>query len=477
MSERKILEDCRKIPYNNKISGLWKEGTEMQRSNPREVAAEALMEIMTAGAYSNVAPRRILRRNGAMTRQERAFVTETVNGTLRSLIYLDYLLNAFSSIPVEKMKPWLAAVVRTAAYQLIFMQVPDSAACNEAVKLAEARGYRALKGFVNGLLRRLARDWESTPLPEAGTAEWISVRYSHPLWLVKMWAAYYGIVETERLCAENNQPPDVSVRVNTLKTTPDNLRKLLEESGVKTAQGSICENALHLAKTADLTKLTAFQEGLFHIQDESSQLAVSVLDPQKGERVLDICAAPGGKSFTAAEKMENDGQIVSRDIHVHKIELMEETAARLGISCMECAQRDGMEPDEVSGLFDRVLADVPCSGLGLMRKKPDIRLKKTGSEIDSLIEIQRKILENAGNLVRPGGVLVYCTCTLSRKENEKNVEWFLAEHPAFEAEDITPFLPKEWDWAMETAGKGFVTLLPHRTGTDGFFIARMARKG
>ena len=164
----------------------------MQRSNPREVAAEALMEIMTAGAYSNVALRRILRRNGAMTRQERAFVTETVNGTLRSLIYLDYLLNAFSSIPVEKMKPWLAAVVRTAAYQLIFMQVPDSAACNEAVKLAEARGYRALKGFVNGLLRRLARDWESTPLPEAGTAEWISVRYSHPLWLVKMWAAYCG---------------------------------------------------------------------------------------------------------------------------------------------------------------------------------------------------------------------------------------------------------------------------------------------
>lgn len=449
----------------------------MRRSNPREVAAEALMEILTAGAYSNVALRRILRRNGAMTRQERAFVTETVNGTLRSLIYIDYLLDAFSSILAGKMKPWLAAVVRTAAYQIIFMQVPDSAACNEAVKLAEARGYHALKGFVNGLLRRLAQEWEKVPLPEAGTAEWVSVRYSHPLWLVKMWEAYYGLAETEWLCAQNNRPPDVAVRVNTLKTAPDDLRGMLEESGVETAPGNVCKNALHLAKTADLAKLAAFREGLFHIQDESSQLAVRVLDPQKGERILDICAAPGGKSFTAAEIMGDTGRIISRDIHAHKIGLMEEGAARLGISCMECIQRDAMEPDGASGLFDRVLADVPCSGLGLIRKKPDIRLKKTGGEIDSLIEIQRKILENAGGLVRPGGVLVYCTCTLSRKENEKNVEWFLAGHPAFEAEDITPFLPAEWGWAAETAGKGFVTLLPHRTGTDGFFIARMARKG
>ena len=175
--------------------------------------------------------------------------------------------------------------------------------------------------------------------------------------------------------------------------------------------------------------------------------------------------------------MENTGQIVSRDIHAHKIELMEDSAARLGISCMECVQRDAMEPDGEAGLFDRVLADVPCSGLGLMRKKPDIRLKKTGDEIDSLIGIQRSILQNAGRAVRPGGILIYCTCTLSRKENEKNVEWFLKEHPEFAAEDITLFLPAGWEWAAETAKKGFITLLPHRTGTDGFFIARMKRKG
>lgn len=449
----------------------------MQRINPRELAAEALMEILAEGAYSNVALRRILRRNGAASRQERAFVTEVVNGTLRNLIYIDTLLDAFSSKPMGKIKPWLAAVLRTAAYQILFMQVPDSAACNEAVKLAEERGYTLLKGFVNGVLRRLAREWGSVPLPGMDTAEGLSIRYSHPLWLVRMWIAYFGFAETEKLCAADNCPPDVTVRANTLKITAGGLQKMLEESGTTAGPGAICKNALHLSKTADFAKMAAFQEGLFHIQDESSQLAVRILDPQKGERILDICAAPGGKSFTAAEKMENTGQIVSRDIHAHKIELMEDSAARLGISCMECVQRDAMEPDGEAGLFDRVLADVPCSGLGLMRKKPDIRLKKTGDEIDSLIGIQRSILQNAGRAVRPGGILIYCTCTLSRKENEKNVEWFLKEHPEFAAEDITLFLPAGWEWAAETAKKGFITLLPHRTGTDGFFIARMKRKG
>lgn len=449
----------------------------MQRINPREVAAEAMLEIMEEGAYSNVALRRILRRNGAMPRQERAFVTEVVNGTLRSLLYIDYLLDAFSSVPVEKMKPWLAAVLRTAAYQVLFMQTPDSAACNEAVKLAEARGYGALKGFANGVLRRLAREWGSVPLPDANTPEGLSVRTSHPLWLVRMWAAYYGFAETVRLCEGNNRPPDVAVRVNTLKTTADGLRETLAAEGVEVAAGKICKNALHLSKTADLAKTAAFREGLFHIQDESSQLAARVLAPQKGERILDLCAAPGGKSFTIAERMEDSGQVVSRDVHAHKLGLMEEGAARLGISCMECALRDATEPEDGAALFDRVLADVPCSGLGLLRKKPDIRLKKTGDEIDSLIPVQRRILEQAASLVRPGGTLVYCTCTLSRKENEKNVEWFLSGHAGFAAEDITPFLPAEWDWAAETAKRGFVTLLPHRTGTDGFFIARMTRKG
>lgn len=442
--------------------------------NPREIAAEAIMEIMTAQAYNTMTLRRLLRQNGAMPRQDRAFVTEVVNGTLRNLIYIDYVLETFSRTKLEKMKPWILAVLRTAVYQICFMEVPDSAACNEAVKLVGARGYGALKGFANGVLRTVVSKRKEIPLPPKGTADYLSVVYSHPLWLVRMWLAYYGYDETEAICAFDNRPPDVTIRVNTLKTDRDTLKKQLETAGVSVREGRISGNALHLSKTADLSRLEAFREGLFHVQDESSQLAVEVLDPQKGERILDICAAPGGKSFTAAEKMENTGELTSCDIYEHKIELMEDGRERLGITCMDCMVQDGtVRADKMCEKYDRVLVDAPCSGLGLMRKKPDIRLKKNGDEIDSLIQIQRQILETAAGYVKQGGVLVYSTCTLSRKENEKNVEWFLENHPTFEREDLTPFLPKDWEW--ETAKQGYITLLPYQTGTDGFFISRMRR--
>lgn len=451
------------------------EGIEkMIQINPREIAAEALMEIMTEEAYNTMTLRRLLRQNGAMSRQDRAFVTEIVNGTLRNLIYIDHVLNTFSKTKTEKMKPWLLAVLRSAVYQMYFMDVPDSAACNEAVKLAGARGYAFLKGFVNGVLRTAAKKKNEIPLPEKGTAEYLSVAYSHPLWLVRMWVAYYGYEETEAICAYDNQSPDVTIRVNTLKTNKADLKQMLEKAGVEVKEGHVSEYALHLTKTADLSRLEAFQKGLFHVQDESSQLAVKVLDPRKGESILDMCAAPGGKSFTTAETMENEGRLLSCDIYEHKIELMEEGAERLGIGIMECSVKDGAEAEEERELFDRVLVDAPCSGLGLMRKKPDIRLKKDGNEIDSLTGIQRKILENAAGHVKKGGVLVYSTCTLCRKENEKNLEWFLQNHPDFAAEDITKFLPE--DWKVEAAEKGYLTLLPHKTGTDGFFISRMRRK-
>lgn len=446
----------------------------MIQINPREIAAEALMEIMTEEAYNNMTLRRLLRQNGAMPRQDRAFVTEVVNGTLRNLIYIDHVLNTFSKTKTEKMKPWLLAVMRSAVYQMYFMDVPDSAACNEAVKLAGVRGYASLKGFVNGVLRTAAKKKNEIPMPERGTAEYLSVAYSHPLWLVRMWVAYYGYEEAEKICLFDNEAPDVTIRVNTLKTNKEELKEMLEQTGVEVRNGSVSENALHLTKTADLSRLEAFRKGYFHVQDESSQLAVKVLDPKKGESIMDMCAAPGGKSFTTAETMEDTGRLLSCDIYEHKIELMEDGAERLGISVMDCKVKDAAEAEDTKEQFDRVLVDAPCSGLGLMRKKPDIRLKKDGNEIDSLTGIQREILENAAGYVKKGGVLVYSTCTLCRKENEKNLEWFLKNHPEFEAEDITSFLPA--DWQAETAEKGYITLLPHKTGTDGFFISRMRRK-
>ncbi len=446
----------------------------MIQINPREIAAEALMEITTADAYNNMTLRRLLRQNGAMTRQDRAFVTELVNGTLRNMIWIDHVINTFSKTKTEKLKPWLLSVLRLAVYQMYFMNVPDAAATNEAVKLAQARGYGALKGFVNGVLRTAARKRNEIPMPEQGTAEFLSLRYSYPLWLVKMWIAYYGYAETEALCGWGNAAPDVTIRVNTLKTDRGALTALLEAEGVQVTAGLVSENALHLKKTADLSRLEGFRKGFFHVQDESSQMAVKILSPQKGERVLDLCAAPGGKSFTAAEEMENEGSLTACDIYAHKIELMEEGAERLGISMMQCRVQDATVQTADGEEYDRVLVDAPCSGLGLMRKKPDICLKKDGSEIDSLTQIQREILHNAAGCVKPGGVLVYSTCTLCRKENEKNLEWFLKNHPTFAAEDITQYLPEAW--VTETAKDGYITLLPNRTGTDGFFISRMRRK-
>lgn len=447
----------------------------MIQINPREVAAEAMLQIMAEGAYNTVALRRLLRQNGAMPKQDKAFVTETVNGTLRNIAYIDYVIGQFSNTKIQKIKPWLLAVLRTAVYQILFLSVPDNAACNEAVKLANERGYRGLSGFVNGLLRNIIREKQNIALPEKDTAEYLHIVYSHPLWLVKMWIAYYGFAETEALCKANNLSPDVTIRINTVHTNVTALQALLEKEHISVEKGFLCENALHLSKTADLAKSVCFQKGLFHVQDESSQLAAAVLSPKAGQRVLDLCAAPGGKSFTIAELMENKGEVVARDVYSHKVDLIAEGAERLGLSIVQTEVKDATvfaEADQET--FDAVLADVPCSCLGLLRKKPDIRLKKDGSEIDNLIPIQRTILEQAGNYVKAGGVLVYSTCTLSKKENEKNVEWFLQNHPEYTLEDLTPYLPKQ----MADMGKqGYLTVFPHIHHTDGFFIARLRKKG
>ena len=441
----------------------------MIQINPREVAAEAMMQIMAEGAYNTVALRRLLRQNGAMQKQEKAFVTEIVNGTLRNIAYIDYVIGQFSNTKIQKIKPWLLAVLRTAVYQILFLTVPDNAACNEAVKLANERGYKGLSGLVNGLLRTIAREKQNMTLPEKNTAEYLHIVYSHPLWLVKMWIAYYGYAQTEALCKANNISPDVTIRINTTQTNQTALQEMLEKEQISVQKGVLCENALHL------TKSMSFQNGLFHVQDESSQLAVAALAPKSGQKILDICAAPGGKSFTIAQMMENKGEVVARDIYAHKVDLIAEGAKRLGLSIVHTEVSDAtvfLEKDKEA--FDAVLADVPCSCLGLLRKKPDIRLKKDGSEIDNLIPIQRKILEQAAMYVKTGGVLLYSTCTLSKKENEKNMEWFLQNHPEYTLEDMTPYLPKQ----MADMGKqGYLTVFPHIHHTDGFFIARLKKKG
>lgn len=450
----------------------------MVKINPREIAVQALLEIMEEDAYNSVTLKKLLKQNGAMPPRDRAFVTEIVNGTLRNIYYIDYVLNQISTVKTEKMKPWILALLRMSVYQLLFLdKVPVSAVCNEAVELTKGKGFGKLSNFVNGVLRNVIRKEEEIQLPseEENPVEYLTVRYSHPTWLLKMWLHQYDYDFVKDLCEKNNQAPRVTIACNTTKTTREALQKELEQEGVRVAKGRWNDNALLLSKTADMGKLDAFQKGYFHVQDESSLLAVAVLDPQKGEKILDVCAAPGGKSFSIGEKMENNGTVVSRDIFPHKVFLMEEGAKRLGLSIVQAQEWDAtVFKEEDREQYDRVLIDAPCSGLGLIRKKPDIRLKKNGNAIDELEKIQREILKQGSQYVKGGGVLVYSTCTLCPKENLKNIQWFLKENPQYRLEDISSLLPQ--DMVFPTAKEGYVNLFPHIHETDGFFVARMRRE-
>ena len=450
----------------------------MIQLNPREVAAQTLVEILGEKTYNNLALKRQLRQNGAMQSKDKAFVTEIVNGVLRNINYIDYIIDSVATIKVDKMKPWIATALRMGVYQIYFMNVPDSAACNESVNLVKEKGFGKLSGFANGVLRSVIRNKESLTLPDEtkNALEYLEVRYSHPIWLLRMWNHYYGYEFVRALCEKNNEPAEVTVCTNTLKITIEKLQEKLLSYDIMVKAGRYHPQALRISKTADIAAMPYFQEGFFHVQDESSMLAVEVLAPVEGERILDLCAAPGGKSFLIAEKMNNTGTVISRDIHPHKLLLVEEGAKRLGITNLRTQQKDGALFEEADiCAFDRVLVDAPCSGLGLIRKKPDIRFSKHGKDIDELSLIQKNILTQGAKYVKPGGVLVYSTCTICKKENERNVEAFLSDNQDFSLDSLVPFMPEAFH-NESGLNQGFTTLFPHIHETDGFFIARFIRK-
>lgn len=448
----------------------------MMLINPREVAADALSEIINSTAYSNITLRKYLRLNGAMPRKDKAFVTQIVNGTLRNIIFIDHIISCYSNTEIKKMKPYILSVLRISVYQIVFMdRVPDSAACSEAVSLVKKRGFVFLKGFVNGVLRTIVRNKNEFVLPEKGTPEYLSVKYSYPIWIVKMWLAKYDFETVEKMCAVNNMAPDVCLCVNSLKTTTDELMNRFNRIGVSVKEGHYCNNAVHIKGSSNLAETEMYKTGLFHVQDESSMLAVNVLNPQPGQSVIDVCAAPGGKSFLIAEKMKNKGCLISCDVHQHKLDLMNETRDRLGIKIMNTKIRDAAVIHESdTEKYDKVLIDAPCSGLGLIRKKPDIKINKKGEDIDSLIKLQAEILEASSKYVKVGGIMVYSTCTVSKKENELNVIKFLNNNTNFEIIDIKEYLPEGLqDYVVD----GMIQLLPGIHETDGFFIAAMRKNG
>ncbi len=449
----------------------------MKHFSPREVAIQILYDIHTQDAYSNMALKNHFEQHPEFTSLDRSFITELVNGTLRNQNRIDYIIDQFSSVPKKKLKPWILLTLRTALYQILFMtKVPQSAACNEAVRIIKGKGMGKLSGFVNGVLRTMIRNIDCIVYPNEVThpVDYLSIYYSFPTWIIKQWLSEYPYEFVKELCKSSNETPWITVRCNTVKTTPEILFEQLKAENIEVSSGLYMKEAIYMSKTSYIRDSKAFQQGLFQVQDESSMIVGQILDPQPHEVIIDVCAAPGGKTTHCAQKMNNQGKILARDIHEHKLHLIDENCKRLGIDIVITQQKDASMIDPDQKTVDRIMIDAPCSGLGIIRKKPDIKWNKDLMDISSLVELQRKILHASSHYVKPGGILVYSTCTICKVENENNVEWFVANYP-YELEDLRPFLPIEL--YTETASKGYIQLFPHIHKTDGFFIARFKRKG
>lgn len=436
----------------------------------REVALLTLYACEKQGAWSDGHLKKAIRDAGLDSR-DGALATRLCAGVLQNRMLLDFYISRFSTVKLENMEPKILLVLRLGVYQLTFMdRIPPSAAVNTAVDIARKHSKnRKATGLVNGILRSISRQ-ECLPEPEGTLTERLAVKYSHPQWLVETFLTRLGEEETEALLAADNEAPPIYAHVNLLKTTKETLKARLEEEGVTVADHDWLPNALILSGTGDLERLPAFREGLFTIQDPAARAAVLAAGLKPGQRVLDMCAAPGGKSFAAAMDMEGRGEIISCDIHPHKQTLIERGAQRLGIDQISVRIQDGKEFfPEWERAFDAVIADVPCSGLGVIRKKPDIRYKDPAPLV-GLPRVQSAILENAARYVRPGGVLIYSTCTVLEGENEAVVRAFCDKHIDFTMTEFT--LPEP----IGTCSDGFLTFWPHRHGTDGFFVAKLQRR-
>lgn len=473
--------------------------------NEREIVLEVLLEITEKGQFSHIILRDVLWKYQYLEKRERAFITRVTEGTLEHMIEIDYILDRFSKVKVKKMKPVIRAILRSAVYQLKYMDsVPDSAVCNEAVKLAVRKGFSGLKGYVNGVLRSVARGIDSVQYPKEKMEE-LSVRYSCPEWVLDLWSGSYDIEVIEMMLRDFQKEKPVTIRCCLNRTTPDELKKRLEAEGVKAEIHPYLPYAFQISGYDHLNDLETFQDGLFVVQDISSMLVAEIAAPSAGAQVLDVCAAPGGKALHVAEKLflaeavcgdaacagnksgggaaagcgiEDQmppGHVEARDLTELKVDLIRENIERTGLPNITAVCRDASVPDETAAeSADIVIADLPCSGLGVIGKKPDLRYKASPAGIDSLVRLQRQILSCAQDYVKPGGTLVYSTCTVNPAENMDNVHWLMEQYPEFILDDIRGKLcPELRDNVMEN---GCIQLLPGVHKSDGFFIARLVRK-
>lgn len=439
--------------------------------NARAIALNILNEVYQQKAYANISLSRHFQKY-EITEQDRRFITELVYGTVKSGDTLLWILKKFVTRPLNKIEPTVINILRLGIYQIVFMdKVPASAACNEAVNLAKKFSNQGSAKFVNGVLRNLIRQPEKYAMPTGNKAIEVAVREQHPVWLVKKFIHTFGSEAALKLCQFNNTNAPLVLRTNTLKTTRPKLMEELTQNECTVIPSKIAPEGIICQSHASLNKLKPLQNGMAQVQDESSMLVAHVLNPQKGDFIIDTCSAPGGKTTHIAALMNNEGTIIAGDIYEHKLKLINENAQRLGINIIKTQLLDARK---VGNLYpnkaDKILVDAPCSGLGVLRRKPDSRWNKTEDLLSELPALQLEILNSAALAVKKGGVLVYSTCTIMPEENQNVIDEFLKTHADFKLDDVHKFLPFKHKDKTKT-----LQLMPHIDHTDGFFIARLIR--
>ncbi|MDX5476253.1 MAG: 16S rRNA (cytosine(967)-C(5))-methyltransferase RsmB [Bacillaceae bacterium] len=440
----------------------------------RDLALEALLSVEKNQAYSNLLLNNYLDKKD-ISKKDAGLFTEIVYGTIQRKITLDYYLQPFIG-KQKKMQDWVKVLLRLSLYQMLYLdRVPERAIIHEAVEIAKKRGHKGIAGVVNGVLRSVQRNGVASLEEIVDPVERISIASSHPKWIVEKWVSQYGVEKTEEMCLVNLQPPYQTARVNENKGTVEEILEKLESEGYDVRRGDLSPVSI-LCLKGNLAHSNLFKEGYFTIQDESSMLVAPALHVSDDDKVYDSCAAPGGKSTHIAELLKGTGKVISSDLHKHKIELINEQTLRLSLNNVETYVLDSRKATETfkEESFDKVLIDAPCSGFGVIRRKPDLKYTKTMQDVKQLAKIQLDILTEVAPLVKKGGTLVYSTCTIDKEENEEVVNAFLELREDFMLdEELQQYIPEK---AKEYVKNGMLQLLPHYFNTDGFFIARLKRQ-
>ena len=439
----------------------------------RQKALRVLHAIDAEQAYTDVALRQMLG-DSALERRDRAFVTACVYGVVRWQGRIDWLLSQACSRPLDSLTPWIRNILRLGAYQCLWMErVPARAAVHASVGLARRFGHAGVAGLVNGVLRTLLRQHAAYALPDADAqpAAHLAVAHSHPQWLVERWLDRYGWTRTQALCAANNRPREVTLRVNTLRTTPQALARRLEQEGLQYVRPSrLLAEALVVQGTSRLDVLPSYRDGLFQVQDEGAMLVAPLCRAQSGQRVLDVCAAPGGKTTHLAELMGDTGQILACDAQASRLRLLAANVRRLGLTTIAFTTSDGTGPPPWSGVFDRILVDAPCSGLGVLSRHPDIKWRRGSEDLRGMQGTQLALLEAQRRCLAANGLLVYSVCSNEPEETHDVVRTFLERHPDMRLDAVAGDLPNEL--AQHASRSETLDLTPEQHGTEGVFAAR-----